>query len=152
MFTLRSAQGSRYDLRALQWAQSSFIQPQMMVQDRYFYDPVAGNYTVDRYVDDLERRYGGIDSVLIWPTHPNMGIDNRNQHDLIRSMPGGVAGVRQMIADFHRRGVRVLLPMMMWDQGTRQPEQLGIWNGITPRDAEATRRGATIERAFAPFS
>ena len=38
-------------------------------------------------------------------------------------MPGGVAGVRQMIADFHRRGVRVLFPMMMWDQGTRQPEQ-----------------------------
>ncbi|HWO33039.1 MAG TPA: hypothetical protein VNO32_29945 [Candidatus Acidoferrum sp.] len=28
---------------------------------------------------------------------------------------------------------------------------LGIWNGITPRDAEATRRVATIERAFAPF-
>jgi hypothetical protein len=80
-----------------------------------------------------------------------MGIDNRNQHDLIRSMPGGVAGVRQMIADFHRRGVRVLFPMMMWDQGTQQPEQLGIWNGITPRDAEATRRGATIEPAFAPF-
>ena len=84
---------------------------------------MAGNYTVDRHVDDLERRYGGIDSVLIWPTHPNMGIDNRNQHDLIRSMPGGVAGVRQMIADFHRRGVRVLFPMMMWDQGTRLPEQ-----------------------------
>ena len=122
-----------------------------MVQDRYFYDPVAGNYTVGGYVDDLEKRYGGIDSVLIWPTHPNMGIDNRNQHDLIRSMPGGVAGVRQMIADFHRRGVRVLFPMMMWDQGTRQPEQLGIWNGITPRDAEATRRGATIKPAFAPF-
>ena len=36
-------------------------------------------------------------------------------------MPGGVAGVRQMIADFHRRGVRVLFPMMMWDQGTRDP-------------------------------
>jgi gamma-glutamyl hercynylcysteine S-oxide synthase len=27
----------------------------------------------------------------------------------------------------------------------------GIWNGITPRDAEATRRVATIERAIAPF-
>ncbi len=27
----------------------------------------------------------------------------------------------------------------------------GIWNGITPRDAEATRRIATIERATAPF-
>ena len=27
----------------------------------------------------------------------------------------------------------------------------GIWNGITPRDGEATRRVATIERAVAPF-
>ncbi len=28
-----------------------------------------------------------------------------------------------MVADFHRRGVRVLFPMMMWDEGTRQPDQ-----------------------------
>jgi iron(II)-dependent oxidoreductase len=111
--------GARYDLPALKWTQSSFIQPQMMVQDRYFYDPVAGKYSVERYLDDLEKRYGGIDAVLIWPTYPNMGIDNRNQHDMIRSMPGGVPGVRQMISDFHRRGVRVLFPMMMWDQGVR---------------------------------
>ena len=27
----------------------------------------------------------------------------------------------------------------------------GIWNGITPRDSEATRRVATIERGVAPF-
>ena len=113
--------GSRYGMPALQWTQSSYIQPQMMVEDRYFYDPVAHRYTVDRYLEDLEKRYGGIDAVLIWPTYPNMGIDNRDQHDMIRSMPGGLAGVRQMIADFHRRGVRVLFPMMMWDQGTRDP-------------------------------
>jgi gamma-glutamyl hercynylcysteine S-oxide synthase len=113
--------GSRYDLPSLKWTQSSFFQPQMMVEDRYFYDPVANRYTVDRYLDDLEKRYGGIDAVLIWPTYPNMGIDDRNQHDMIRSMPGGIPGVKQMIADFHRRGVRVLFPMMMWDQGTRDP-------------------------------
>ena len=113
--------GSRYSLPALQWTQSSFIQPQMMVQDRYLYDPVAGKYTVDRYLDDLEKRYGGIDAVLVWATYPNMGIDDRNQHDMVRSMPGGVAGVQQMVADFHRRGVRVLFPMMMWDQSTRDP-------------------------------
>jgi formylglycine-generating enzyme required for sulfatase activity len=122
--------GTRYELPALQWTQSSFMQPQMMVQDRYFYDPVASKYTVDRYLDDLEKRYGGIDAVLIWPTYPNMGIDDRNQHDMIRSMPGGVAGVKQMVADFHRRSVRVLFPMMMWDQGTRDP-------GLTWPDAIA---------------
>jgi iron(II)-dependent oxidoreductase len=112
---------ARYHLPALAWAQSAFIQPQMMVQDRYFYDPGAHKYTVDRYLDDLHKRYGGIDAVLIWPTYPNMGIDDRNQHDMVRSMPGGVAGVRQMVDDFHKRGVHVLFPMMMWDQGTREP-------------------------------
>lgn len=112
---------ARYKMPVLQWAQSEFIQPQMMVQDRYFYDPVAHKYTVDRYLDDLEKRYGGIDAVLIWPTYPNMGIDDRNQHDMIRSMPGGLTGVRQMVEDFHKRGVRALFPMMMWDQGTREP-------------------------------
>ena len=113
--------GARYSMPALQWTQSSFIQPQMMVQDRYLYDPASGKYTVDRYLDDLEKRYGGIDAVLVWSTYPNMGIDDRNQHDMVRSMPGGIAGVQQMVADFHRRGVRVLFPMMMWDQGTRDP-------------------------------
>ncbi len=115
------ADGSRYEVPALKWTQASFIQPQMMVQDRYFYDPVAHRYTVGRYLDDLKRRYGGIDAVLIWPTYPNMGIDNRTQLDMVRAMPGGVDGVRQMVAEFHRQGVRVLFPMMMWDQGTRDP-------------------------------
>ena len=114
---------SRYESPALQWTQSSFIQPQMMVQDRYFYDPSASRYTVDRYLDDLEQRYGGIDAVLVWATYPNMGIDDRNQLEMVESMPGGIDGVRQMVADFHRRGVRVLFPMMLWDEGTHAPSQ-----------------------------
>ncbi len=112
---------SRYDEPATRWTQRSFMQPQMMVHDRYFYDPAAGRYTVDRYLADVDKRYGGIDSILIWPTYPNMGIDDRNQHDMIRSLPGGIPGVKKMIAEFHARGVRVLFPMMMWDQGTRDP-------------------------------
>ena len=110
---------------ALHWTESSFIQPQMMVEDRYLYDPIAGKYTVGRYLDDLEKRYGGIDAVLVWPTYPNLGVDNRNQLDMVRAMPGGIEGVRQMVADFHHRNVRVLFPMMMWDQGTRDPQ--GPW-------------------------
>jgi iron(II)-dependent oxidoreductase len=112
-----------YKLPQLQWIQKSFMQPQMMVQDRYFYDPATGKYTVDKYLDDLDNRYGGIDAVLIWATYPNMGIDARNQLQMVQSMPGGVDGLRQVVADFHRRGVKVLFPMMMWDQGTYDPGQ-----------------------------
>ncbi|MGA2563718.1 MAG: SUMF1/EgtB/PvdO family nonheme iron enzyme, partial [Steroidobacteraceae bacterium] len=115
--------GSRYDAPALRWTQSSFVQPQAMVEDRYLYDPATGKYTVDRYLADVDQRYGGIDSILLWPVYPNIGIDDRNQLDMISAMPGGIDGVRQMIADFHRHGVRVLFPMNMWDQGTHDPEK-----------------------------
>jgi len=113
--------GAQYQRPELKWSQSNFVQPQMMVEDRYFYDPVQRRYTVDRYLDDLDRRYGGIDSVLIWPVYPNIGIDSRSQYDLIRDLPGGIAGIHAMIDDFHRRGVKVFFPVMPWDQGTNDP-------------------------------
>lgn len=113
--------GARYGASGQQWTQSAFLQPLMMVEDRFLYDPAAGKYTVDRYLDDLVKRYGGIDQVIVWPTYPNLGIDNRNQLDMIAAMPGGLAGVNAMVADFHRRGVKVLFPINMWDQGTRDP-------------------------------
>src|SRR5437879_4583646 len=111
--------GEIYSRPELKWTQSSFIQPQSMVEDRYFYDPATRQYTVDRFLDDLDRRYGGIDSVLLWPVYPNIGIDNRNQFDLLRDMPGGLPALKEMIAEFHRRGVRVLFPNMPWDVGSR---------------------------------
>lgn len=113
--------GSQYERPELKWTQSSYMQPQMMVEDRYFYDSVQGRYTVDRYLDDLQKRYGGIDAVLVWPTYPNIGIDSRNQFDMFHDMPGGIDGIKQMVADFHRRHVRVLFPVMLWDQGTHDP-------------------------------
>jgi formylglycine-generating enzyme required for sulfatase activity len=107
----------------LQWAQRNFVHAQMMVEDRYFHDPVSGKYTVDRYLDDLQQRFGGIDSVLIWFVYPNIGIDDRNKTDLAHDLPGGLDGLKSAVDDFHRRGVRVFLPTMPWDNGTREPAQ-----------------------------
>lgn len=120
---------AQYRRPELKWTQSSFVQPLLMVEDRYLYDPVRRRYTVDRYLDDLEKRYGGIDSVLVWSVYCNVGIDDRNQHDMLRSLPGGLPGLRQMVADFHRRGVRILFPIMPWDQGTRD-EGAPLWTAI----------------------
>jgi gamma-glutamyl hercynylcysteine S-oxide synthase len=128
--------GAEYARPELEWSRSDFIQPQVMVEDRYLYDPSTRRYTVDRYLDDLDKRYGGIDSVLLWPVYPNIGIDNRNQFDLHYDLPGGVDGLRRMIADFHRRGVRVFWPTMPWDVGTREP-------GIPYWDAAAKIAAAT---------
>ena len=63
---------SRYEMPQLKWAQSSFIQPQMMVHDRFFYDPVASKYTVDRYLDDLEN--------ALWRHRCRAGVGDLPQH------------------------------------------------------------------------
>jgi iron(II)-dependent oxidoreductase len=46
-----------------------------------------------------------------------------------------VEGVRKMVADFHRRGVRVLFPVMVWDQGTHS-------EGVPDADAIARELAA----------
>lgn len=121
--------GHEYTRPELKWTQSSFVQHFVMIHDRYLYDPVARTYTVDRLLDDLTDRYGGPDAVLLWHSYPNLGIDARNQYDLVRDMPGGVAGVAGMIERFHQRGVKVLFPLNLWDQGTR-PEGEADWTAI----------------------
>jgi formylglycine-generating enzyme required for sulfatase activity len=111
--------GSEYKRPEFKWTQRNFVLQHVMVEDRYFYDPATRKYTIDRYLDDLDKRYGGADSVLVWPVYPNVGIDNRNEWDLHRDLPGGIPALREMVQDFHRRGVRVLFPTMPWDSGTR---------------------------------
>ena len=113
----------------LRWSQRNFVHAQMMVEDRYFYDPEARRYTVDRYLDDLEARFGGIDSVLLWYVYPNIGVDDRNQFDLASDLPGGLPALRQVVADFHRRGVKVFIPTMPWDNGTH-PAGQPDWEAI----------------------
>ena len=145
--------GSNFALPQLQWERNSFIQPQMMVEDRYFYDPAAGRYTVGRYLSDLRRRYGGIDSILIWPTYPNIGIDDRNTDNMMRSMPGGIAGVREMVAEFHRAGVHVLFPIHPWDIGTRPPSQpwgVTLPNSMTEIDADGLN-GDTMDAVTSDY-
>jgi hypothetical protein len=50
----------------------------MHVFDRFFFDPALGNgtngsgYTVNRWLGDLNTRYGGIDKALLWPTYTNL--------------------------------------------------------------------------------
>ena len=85
--------GSRYDLPALQWTQSSFIQPQTMVEDRYFYDPIAGKYTVERYLADVEKRYGGIvDTVAIDFSPGTSAAVRRDVIAAVRAVPSTFRG------------------------------------------------------------
>ena len=117
--------GSIYDTPELKWTQTgSWMQPQMHPYDNYFYDPaVPSGYTVSKWLSDLDKRYGGIDAALVWPTYTNIGTDDRSQFQLITSMPGGIDGITAFSKQLHAAGVRVLWPYNPWDTGTHRDEQ-----------------------------
>ena len=86
---------------------------------RTLYDRETSTWTVDKYLADVRSRYGGIDSVLLWASYPNIGTDDRNQFDMLEDLPGGLEALRKAVEQFHAQGVKVLLPYNPWDQGTR---------------------------------
>ena len=128
--------GSEYSRPELAWAQRSFIQPQVMVEERYLYDPVAGKYTVDRYLDDLE--------APLWRHRLRAHLARLSEHrhrqpqsarPACTTCPADCRACGRWSADFHRRNVRVLFPVMPWDVGTR-PEGVPLW-AAAARDMKA---------------
>jgi formylglycine-generating enzyme required for sulfatase activity len=117
--TLLHYDSSQYERSDLEWTQHIFSQVQLLIWDRSFYDPEKREYTVDRFLSETENHLGAIDAVLIWHVYPNLGVDDRNQFDLLRDLPGGIPGLRKMIDQFHQHGVKVFFPVLAWDNGTR---------------------------------
>ena len=118
--TLLRYSPAQYERPELEWTQHVFSQVQLLIWDRSLYDPDKGVYTVDRFLSEIESRIGPIDAVLIWHVYPNLGVDDRNQFDLLRDLPGGIPGLRRLVEQFHQHGVKVFFPYLAWDTGTRE--------------------------------
>ncbi len=109
-----------YRRKEFAWSASNYSCCFLMVCDETFYDWRTGRYTVDAFLDHGQREFGGYDSVVLWHAYPRIGVDERNQFDFYRDMPGGLAGVREAVGQFHRRGVKVYIDYNPWDTGTRR--------------------------------
>ena len=108
-----------YDEPDVAWARTDWVQAKTMLHDRYLFDRETNSWTVGRYLGDLAARYGGVDSVVLWQFYPNGGVDDRNQFDMISSLPGGMDGVLELVSQFEAAGVKVFWAVFPWDKGTR---------------------------------
>jgi formylglycine-generating enzyme required for sulfatase activity len=109
-----------YRREDFQWASKCFCCGFLMMCDEQFYDPREGQYRVDETIDEAIREFGGYDAVVLWHAYPRIGLDDRNQFDFYRDMPGGIKGLRQAVDRFHHRQVRVFIDYNPWDTGTRR--------------------------------
>ena len=108
--------GATYDLPELAWTQRCFSCALVWLWDELLYDREAGRFTPDRLLDEGEREFGGYDGVVLWHAYPVIGIDERNQFDFYRDVPG----IHALVADIQARGVRVFVDYNPWDTGTRR--------------------------------
>lgn len=111
---------SLYGRRDMAWSARNYACYFLFLYDRAFYDVTARRYRVDEFLARMDREFGGIDSVVLWHAYPRIGVDERNQFDFYRDMPGGIAGLRAVVDRFHAHGVRVTIDYNPWDTGTRR--------------------------------
>jgi len=105
------------------WAQRNFTCGFVMLWDEMLWNWREGRFTVERFLDDGLKRFGGYDSLVLWHAYPRIGFDERNQFDFYRDMPGGLAGLRDLVRRLHERNVRVFVDYNPWDRGTRREEK-----------------------------
>ena len=115
----RDAARAGYDGGAyerLEWTQSCFAVALVWLWDELLYDHARERFTPERFVEEAEREFGGFDGVVLWHAYPVIGIDERNQFDWYRDVPG----LHELVADLHERGLRVFVDYNPWDVGTRR--------------------------------
>ncbi len=118
---LRSQFDTReYERQDLSWYHTAFLEYFVLVYDTSFYNRENGNYRIEELLDEGKRDFEGYDFIVLWPTYPRLGVDERNQFDFFRDMPGGLEGLKNLVGRAHRRGVRVFIPYNPWDKGTRR--------------------------------
>jgi formylglycine-generating enzyme len=108
--------GRAYERPELAWTQSCFAVALAWLWDELLYDHAARRFTPDRLCDHADREFGGLDGIVLWHAYPVIGIDERNQFDFYRDVPG----IRELVGAFNERGVRVFLDYNPWDVGTRR--------------------------------
>ena len=80
------------------WTQSCFSVALVWLWDELLYDHAAGRFTPDRFCEESEREFGGFDGVVLWHAYPVIGIDERNQFDYYRDVPG----IRELVGRLPR--------------------------------------------------
>ncbi|MGW8566616.1 formylglycine-generating enzyme family protein [Isoptericola sp. NPDC055881] len=108
--------GAAYDRPEAAWAARCRTVAQVWLWDELLYSFAEHRFTPERFLVDAAERFAGLDAVVLWHAYPVIGIDDRNQWDFYRDVPGIV----DLVSAFHDAGMRVFVDYNPWDTGTRR--------------------------------
>lgn len=124
LYDLEKFDNSLYERPDLQWIKECYLIVLQMAWDREFYDRLSGKYTFPDVIKKGNEQFGFIDVYGIWPTWPRLGLDQRNQWDMYRDLPGGVGQLRNFVKMSQQSGTRFFIAYNPWDNSTRKENHL----------------------------
>jgi iron(II)-dependent oxidoreductase len=131
-----SFENSMFERSDLSWIRKAYVSHLVMAWDSYYYDYETGLFKLEAFLQKGEKLYGGDDFIGLWPTWPTLGIDQRNQWDLFRDLPGGLDRLKKMSATFKEFNTKLFICYNPWDQDTRMEEHMeGMAELIAQTDA-----------------
>jgi len=98
-----------------QWIRESYVSHFVQVWYNYFYDYKTGAYTFGTFEGKMRQLFGGDDCITLWHGFPVLGIDQRNQFDLLRSLPGGPDTLRKISDEALSHGNHIITAYNPWD-------------------------------------
>ena len=126
-----------YERSDLAWIKESYLIILQMAWDREFYDRQTGKYTFPDVLRKGNELFGNVDIYCIWPTWPRLGLDQRNQWDLYRDLPGGTGQLRNFARLSRQNNTRFFISYNPWDNSTRPEDHLkGLADIIQETEAD----------------
>jgi formylglycine-generating enzyme required for sulfatase activity len=121
----------------LAWIKESYLMVLNAAWDIEFYDRSTGNYTYSQFLKKYINLFGSIDAFMLWPTWPRLGLDERNQWDLFRDLPGGTDQLRSFSRMSKQYGTKFFINEVPWDNSTRKEDELkGMGRLIAETEAD----------------
>jgi len=115
---------SLFKRKDLQWIRHSYVMHLMQAWDKFLYDAADKKYHIDDFIKRGKKLYGGDDVIGIWPTWPSLGLDQRNQFDLFRDLPGGTKQIQKLSDAMRKQGTKFFICYNPWDESTRSEGHL----------------------------
>ncbi|HNR74844.1 MAG TPA: SUMF1/EgtB/PvdO family nonheme iron enzyme [Cyclobacteriaceae bacterium] len=122
LYDVKSFDEELFNRADLGWMRKAYVMHLMMAWDKDFFE--NGQYRLTDFVKRGKTLYGGDDVICIWPTWPTLGVDQRNQFDLYRDLPGGLARLRVAADSMRALGTRFFIAYNPWDESTRSEGHL----------------------------
>lgn len=108
-----------FDRDDLKWVRHAYVSHLIQCWDNYYYDYTTGRFGLENFVKKGQKLYGGDDFIGIWPTWPTLGLDQRNQWDLFRDLPGGMKQIENLSKICNENNSRLFICYNPWDESTR---------------------------------